>query len=153
MADKQTVLKEYRAAYEEFRASIDGLSEEQMTRPFMDTWSVREVIGHIGGWHDQMTTGYERMAAGQRPTPEGVDWSDVQGWNDRFAQEVAAGGAATLVADLDAKVNRFVAALSALPDDRFGDGKTVNRMAAGAGYEHFREHAEEIRAARAAGRL
>jgi hypothetical protein len=44
-------------------------------------------------------------------------------------------------------------ALEALPDDRFGEGKTVNRIAAGAGFEHFREHARDIEAALAAGKL
>jgi uncharacterized protein (TIGR03083 family) len=153
MSDKQQVIADCRAAYGEFRAAVEGLTEEQMIRPFMDGWGVREVVGHIAGWHDQMTLGFQRMAQGQRPTPEGVNWNDTQGFNDRFAREVAGRRAADLLAELDAKVTAMIAALEALPDDRFGEGKTANRMAAGAGYEHFREHAEQIRAARAEGRI
>jgi uncharacterized protein (TIGR03083 family) len=151
--DKQAVITDYRAAYSDFRTAIEGLTEEQMTAPFMDDWGVREVLGHVAGWHDQMALGLERMAQGMRPTPEGVDWSDVQGFNMRFAQDVRGSRASDLVHDLDGKVERFVAALQALPDDRFGEGKTGNRMAAAAGSEHFREHAVEIREARAAGKL
>lgn len=153
MSDKQRVINDYRAAYSEFRTAIEGLNEEQMMKPFLDGWSVREVVGHIGGWHDQMTTGLERMAQGQRPTPEGTDWNDVQGFNMRFAQEVSDSRPAALIQGLGGKVERFVGALQALPDDRFGEGKTVNRMAAGAGYEHFREHAQEITQARSSGEL
>lgn len=151
--DKQGVIADYRQAYSEFRMAVEGLTEEQMSSPFLDSWSVREVVGHIAGWHDQLATGLERMAQGQRPTPEGVDWSDVQGFNTRFAQDVSGRRPAELIQELDTRAQRFVSALQSLPDDRFGDGKTVNRMAAAAGYEHFREHANDIRAARQAGRL
>ena len=151
--DKQAVIADVQAAYSEFRSAIEGLTDEQLTKPFMEDWSVREVLGHVAGWHDQMALGLERMAQGQRPTPEGVDWSDVQGFNMRFAQDVRGSRVTDVVQDLDGKVQRFVAALQGLPDDRYGEGKTGNRMAAAAGYEHFREHAAEIREARAAGRL
>lgn len=153
MHDKQHIIADYQAAYSEFKQAIADLSEEQWTKPFMDDWSVREVVGHIAGWHEQLTIGYQRMAQGQRPTPEGVDWSDTQGFNMRFAQRVAGSNPSALLKDLDEKVQGFLQALQALPDDRFGEGKTANRMAAGAGYEHFREHAQEIRAARQSGRL
>ena len=153
MSDKQSVIDDYQAAYAEFRSSVDGLGEDQMERPFLDVWSVREVVGHIAGWHDQMTLGLQRMAQGQRPTPEGVDWGDTQGFNARFAQDVSGTSPSELLRRLDIKVHEFIAALQALPDDRFGEGKTVNRMAAGAGYEHFREHADDINQARAEGKL
>lgn len=153
MSDKQSVIAEYRAAYSAFRSTVEGLTETQMTIAFMDNWSVREVIGHIAGWHEQLGMGLERMAQGQRPSPEGVNWGDVQSFNDRFASEVRGKAAGDLLSQLDARTQQFIAALEALPDDRFGEGKTVNRMAAGAGYEHFREHADEIAAARSAGKL
>ncbi len=152
-ADKASVIADYRAAYAEFRAALDGLSDEQLERPFMDQWGLREVAAHIAGWHDQMATGLERMARGERPTPEGVDWSDVQVWNDRFAVQVNNRRAGDLLRLLDDQTRRFIAAMEALPEDRYGENKTANRIAANAGYEHFREHAEDIHQARAAGTL
>jgi uncharacterized protein (TIGR03083 family) len=153
VTDKEAVLQDYRAAYSEFRSAVEGLTEEQMEKPFLDNWSVREIVGHLAGWHDQMTLGLERMARGERPTPEGVDWSNIQAFNDRFARDVGDRRAADILRDLDSKVAVFEGALRALPDDRFGPNKTATRMAAGAGYEHLREHAEEIKQARAAGKL
>ncbi len=151
--DKQSVVQDVRAAYQEFQQSVQGLSEEQLTKPFMDGWGVREITGHVIGWQEQMTTGFERMANGERPTPEGVDWSDVQAWNDKFAAAVKDRQATELVQELDSRVENLITALQALPDDRFGEGKTTNRMAGAAAFEHMREHAAEIRAAREAGKL
>ena len=153
MSDKQTVIQDYRAAYSEFRMAVEGLTDEAMTKPFLDQWSVREVLGHIAGWHDKLTVGLQRVAQGQRPTPEGEDWSDIQGMNAGFAQGVTARRASDRIQQLDTKANEFVSALEALPDDRFGENKTLNRMAAGAGYHHFREHASQIKEARQTGKL
>ncbi len=152
-ADKAGVIAEYREAYAGFLAAVSGLSEEQLTRPFMDHWGVREIAAHIAGWHDQLTTGLQRMAQGLRPTPEGANWSEIQAWNDRFAMQASSGTAAAFLRTLDEQSRRFIAALEAVPDDRFGEGKTVNRLAADAGYEHLREHTADIREALAEGKL
>jgi hypothetical protein len=153
MYDKQSVINEYQSAYNTFKQAVSGLNEEQLTKQVFDQWSVREVVGHLAGWHEQMTQGLQRMAQGQRPVPEGENWNDVQGYNLRFAQRVQGQSVTQLLQQLDNQVQGFIQALQAIPDDRYGENKTVNRMAAGAGYEHFREHAEEIQAARSAGRL
>jgi hypothetical protein len=100
-----------------------------------------------------MTIGFERMAKGERPTPEGVNWGEGQVWNDKFAAGVQGRKVSDLMQELDGRVSTFIAALEALPDDRFGEGKTVNRMAETAGFGHFREHAPEIKAARESGAL
>jgi len=151
--DKQSVVQEIRDRYKEYMDAVEGLSEQQMTRPFLGTWGVREITGHIIGWQEQMTTGFERMARGERPTPEGVDWSDVQSWNDKFAAGLGSRTATELVQELDSRVENMIAALQALPDDRFGEGKTVNRMAQAAGWGHFEEHAPEVQQARQEGKL
>jgi len=151
--DKQAVIEEIRTAYQEYMDAVNGLSEEQRTKPFLGTWSVREITGHIIGWQEQMTTGFERMAKGERPTPEGVNWSDVQSWNDTFAAGLGNRTAGELIAELDSRVENMITALQSLPDDRFGEGKTVNRMAEAAGFGHFREHAPEITQARQSGEI
>lgn len=153
MSDKQTVVEQARAAYQQFMEAVKGLDEAALSKPFLDDWSVREIGGHLIGWLEQMTTGLERMARGERPSPEGVDWSDVQSWNNRFASSVAGRGVKELVNDLESRLERLIAAVQALPEDRFGENKTVNRMVDAAAIHHFKEHAEEIGAARGSGKL
>ncbi len=151
--DKQSVVQEIRDTYKEYMSAVQGLNDDQLVRPILGDWSVREITGHIIGWQEQMTTGFERMAKGERPAPEGVDWSDVQAWNDRFAAGVRDRSGSELIQELDSRVEAMIAAIDAVPDDRFGEGKTANRMAQAAGFGHFREHAPEIQEARQAGQL
>jgi hypothetical protein len=151
--DKQSVVQELRDAYKEYMGAVEGLNEEQLTKPFLGDWSVREITGHIIGWQEQMTTGFERMARGERPTPEGANWQETQAWNDKFAAGVQERTGTELVQELDGRVEQMIAAIQALPDDRFGEGKTANRMADGSGYGHLREHTPEIQQARQEGKL
>ncbi|MGE0543082.1 MAG: DinB family protein [Dehalococcoidia bacterium] len=151
--DKQVVVENIRSAYQEYMTAVDGLSDEQLTKPFLGTWSVREITGHIIGWQEQMTIGFERMAKGERPSPDGANWGDVQSWNDRFAAGLGNQTARQLIGELDGRVATMITALQALPDDRFGEGKTANRMAEASGFGHFREHAPEIKEARQSGQI
>jgi hypothetical protein len=151
--DKQAVVEEIRVGYKEYQDAIDGLSDDQLVKPFLGTWSVREITGHIIGWQEQMTIGFERMAKGERPSPEGANWGDVQAWNDRFAAGLGDRTAGELIQELDSRVETMTTALQTLPEDRFGEGKTANRMAETSGFGHFREHAPEIREARQSGQI
>ena len=69
--DKQSLLLELQAGFDELLAAVKGLDERAMTGVFYGTWSVKDILAHIAGWHHQMTGAMERMARGEKPTPEG----------------------------------------------------------------------------------
>ena len=148
MSDKATVLKNVETEYENLQKAVKGLSDSQMAEAWLDGWSVRDILGHVLGWESQMIIFLGRMANGERPVPEGVDYSDPDAWNAKFALEFAPIGGATVLAIWRQAHMNFVRAANALPEDRFGekDGKpkTANRMLADNGYEHYREHTAQI---------
>jgi len=142
--DKQTVLGELQRAFDEFLASVQGLDERAMSHVFYGAWSVKDIVAHVAGWQHTMTAAMERMARGEKPTPEGVDYSDADAWNARFAAAMHAQNATTVVADLQQSFANYRRAAQALPADRFGEGKTINRLLEGSGYGHYREHLPAI---------
>jgi hypothetical protein len=87
-----------------------------------------------------MTGALERMGRGERPTPEGVDYSDADAWNAKFAAAMTAQNASTVMADLQQSFANYLKAAKALPDDRFGEGKTVNKLLDASGSGHYKEH-------------
>ena len=146
--DKQTVLGELQAGFDQLLAAVAGLDEAAMSRVFYDRWSVKDIAAHIAGWQHTMTGAMERMARGEKPTPEGVDYSDADGWNARFASAMHAQNATTVVADLQQSFATYRRVAASLPDERFGEGKTVNRLLETSGYGHYREHIPAIQAYR-----
>jgi hypothetical protein len=151
--DKQTVLKDLQSGFDELLAAVKGLDDRTMDAVFYGTWNIKDILAHISGWHRLMTGAMERMARGEKPTPEGVDYSDADAWNARFAAAMRVQSAPTVVAGLQQSFANYKRAAQAIADDRYGEGKTINRLLEGSGYGHYREHLPEIKAfaAKAAG--
>jgi hypothetical protein len=148
----QQLTSELDAAYREFRQAVEGMSEEEFQRKFTadGKWGTKEIVAHLTGWHGQLASGFERMARGERPVPEGEDWNNPDPFNEVFAEHATGKTKDQVLHELDAAVNHFKEAAAKLPDDRFGEGKTANKLFDGAGISHFREHLEDVRQAAAA---
>jgi hypothetical protein len=91
-----------------------------------------------------MTGAMERIARGERPTPEGVDYSDADGWNAKFVSALRPQSASTVVAELQQSFANYIRAAKNVGDDRFGEGKTINRLLEASGSGHYREHLPAI---------
>ncbi len=150
MSTKQDLLNEAARQYKAFHETIHGLNEEHMTEVWLGTWSVRDIVAHIAGWHREMGPALERMARGERPVPEGVSYGDVDGWNEKFAAAKRHEPVADVLLDLDKSHEAFMHAAAQVPDDRFVEGKTAWKIVDGNSAHHYREHADQIRAWREA---
>ena len=150
MSNKQATLKLLDDEYQNLRRTIDGLDDNQLSRIWFGAWSVKDIVAHVAGWEREMTGALQRMARGERPTPEGVDYSDADAWNAKFSSAVRAIEPRTVIADWQQVHMNYVRAAQALPDDRFGESdgkpKTANRLIETSGFGHYREHAAPIRA-------
>ena len=142
--DKQATINEVQSGFTDLVAAVEALDEHAMDVVFYGTWSVKDILAHVAGWQHTMTAAMERMARGERPTPEGVDYGDADAWNRKFASAMRPQSATTVVADLKQSFANYLRAAKALPDDRFGEGKTINRMLEASGYGHYREHLPAI---------
>ena len=85
------------------------------------------------------------MARGERPVPEGQDWTAPDPYNATFAEYAKGKQRDQALHELENSLESFKAAAMKVPEDRYGEGKTANRIFEGAGIEHFKEHADAIR--------
>ena len=146
--DKAEVLQNVEAESQNLQEAVKGLDNDQMAETWLDGWSAKDILAHVLGWDREMIVFLERLARGERPAPEGVDYSDPNAWNAKFALEFAPISGSTVLAIWRQVHMNFLRAAKALPDDRFGekDGKpkTANRMLADNGYQHYQEHTAQI---------
>lgn len=150
MSTKEQLINELDEAHHEFRAAVEDLDEHTFETKWQDgRWGVREIVAHITGWHGKLASALERMARGEKPVPEGEDWSKPDEYNAVFAEHVKGKQQDEVMAELEHAVRSFKEAAMKVPDERYGEGKTANKLFDGAGIGHFREHAEAIRAWRA----
>jgi hypothetical protein len=148
MATKAEALDALDDGYRKFRGSIAALDDAAYAEPWLGTWNLSQCLAHMEGWYREMTAAIQRVGRGERPTPEGVDYSNADAWNEKFALEAKVGRAA-----LDAWDGAYLgyrAAAAALPDNLYGEdaekGRPLigNRLLQGAGIHHFEEHQPDL---------
>ena len=145
-APKDELLKEAAREYKAFHEALQGLNEEDMTELWFGTWSIRDIVAHISGWHREIGKALERIARGERPMPEGVSYDDVDAWNEKFAAAKRGEAVADVLLELDKTHQYFLHVAANVPAERFQPGKTAWKLVDGSSAHHYREHAAQIRA-------
>ncbi len=89
----------------------------------------------------------ERMARGERPWPDGSGhpYNEGDAWNARYVERWQTASPATVLEEMKASKEAYVAAVSHLPEERFQEGRTAQRLLREGCIDHYREHAGEIR--------
>ena len=97
MSDKSELIEGAETEFQALKRAIAGLSEADMREVWCGTWSVREILAHISGWHREMLPGVERLARGEKPFTAGVSYTDFDAWNAKFAAAKATWTTADIV--------------------------------------------------------
>lgn len=148
MAEKAEAIAELQAAHDRFRGGIADLPDAKYGETWLGAWNLSQLLAHMSGWYREITPGFARVARGERPTPEGVDYSDTETWNAKFAQNAKRGHAA--LDDWDEAYAGYLQAAQSLDpsfygtDPEKGRPKIGNRLLQGAGIGHFEEHQGEL---------
>jgi len=148
MTDKQTALHELENGYERFRAPLEHLDDPAFSEVWLGDWNLSQLLAHMAGWYREIAGAMERVARGERPTPEGVDYSNSDEWNAKFAKTAHAGRAA--LREFDEAYAAYVAAARALPENLYGvdpeRGRPLigNRLLQASGIGHFEEHQPQL---------
>lgn len=62
--DREGLLRDYRRMREEVLSAIDGLSDDLMTEPSLDGWSIKNHLAHLAVWDEIRASEVARVSAG-----------------------------------------------------------------------------------------
>jgi hypothetical protein len=130
--------------HQELRDLLKGIPADAMSRPWLGTWGVRDIVAHMSGWHREMVPALERLGRGEKPYPDGA-YDDFDAWNARFVAARAGASTEQILAELDSTHQDFLAAARKLGEEHFADGAPARGLIDGVGPGHYREHTEQIR--------
>ena len=142
---REKLLGELDEAFAGLQATCRDLPEARKRVVMQGTWSVKDILVHISGWHQEMAGALTRIANGERAVPEGVDYSSFDAWNARFVEAARATPVAEVEKELDNSFATFRQAVGVLPENRLIPGRTADRIVHEAGMDHYRHHAAQIR--------
>lgn len=122
-------------------SALDGVPAERLGEPgAVGAWSVKDVMGHVAFWDEQAVAAGERLLRGE-PAVE-VDWQEV---NEREAAAAAGRSAAEQRATMERAHGAVRGLLRGTPpaDPRF---LGLCGCLRGDTFEHYDEHAADVRA-------
>ena len=146
MATKEDLLKQAQEEFRAFKAALRGLDAARLTEVWLGTWSTKDILAHISGWHRELGPALDRMARGEKPIPEGKNYEDVDAWNSKFAEARKNASVSDVLKELDASHEDFMAQAAKVPEGRFVPGKTAYQIVDQTSVHHYKEHGDQIRA-------
>lgn len=132
-------------AAERVRASVDGLTDEQASRPAADGWSVKDQLTHMTFWHEMRFFEISRIARGGRAGFQETSEEGVKHLNEQNAANRRSLPLQQVIADLDFAREMVKQAVIAAPEDRL-DQSLYEEIGIEGGAAHEMEHAALITA-------
>ncbi len=144
LTDRARLLAEMEASRARFIQSIAGLSEDEMSRPEMDGWSVKDQLNHLVICDEFRFFEISRISRGGKPAFSGMSEEQTDFLNEMVATLRRDLPQAQIMADLEFAHAMVVEAVSSAPEEAldpvlYGDGYQVNGSV-----WHDIEHAETV---------
>lgn len=132
------VLQRIEASWRDFLAVLDDVPEERLEEPdAVGEWSVKNLFGHIAFWDDHSRDHLAATLAGQQQSYD--DWQELN-----EADHLARLGR-TLPEERTAMHQAHAALLDRLDDLPGLRGQVIDEAIKGGTYEHYDEHAVDLR--------
>jgi hypothetical protein len=146
MSEERGYIQDNDRERERLRALVDRLSEEELTRPVNEYWTVAGVLGHIAFWDARVLALSDKLEKGIPFSPDDNEPEDVDWINDAsrpLIHAVPPSSLALLALDL---AERTDAKVATLPPDRLWPTDPKSPIYASRA-SHRGEHLDDVEAA------
>jgi hypothetical protein len=151
---KDELIQKIESEWNSLQSSLDGLTEEQMHQPgVVGEWTIKDILAHITAWQTRLITTLFKAEKGFTPdTTEGG--KTVDQINEKFYRELKDRPFDQVWDDLDSSYHQVLSRLEVWKEKDLFDpnrfkwmkGEPFAAYIAGDSYEHYAEHAAQIRA-------
>ncbi len=137
------LLRRVDAGWADFRASAARFPSERMDEHLTeDGWTRKQMLFHIGVWHDLTTERLSKFFLSGNPVK--LD-SDTETINSRAARQAIGRTAGEILGDVEGTFNRLRRQLQRLTDQQLrANDAWVAEIVAGNTYEHYLEHTADV---------
>ena len=120
---KQQLLSKLELAWQQFKQSIDRLTESQMTEPgVIGDWSIKDILAHISTWEEEALKNLPIILNGGR-VPR---YKDLYGGLDAFNAQMTAQKSGLSLSEiglqLDTIHKQLLVYLDTIPEENFNPG-------------------------------
>jgi hypothetical protein len=128
------------------KESYAGLSDSQMSQPgVMDSWSAKDILGHITTWEEEALKNLPMLLVGQAPPRYSTLYGGLDAFNAQMSERKRGFSLLTVLAQLDEVHVRLIDYLQTVPQEQLAGDTRFRRRLRLDTYGHYRIHAEAIR--------
>lgn len=142
----EQVLARLDAAWQDFQASYEGLSDAELLRPGVTgDWSVRDIIAHVTWWEEEALKHLPLVRDGGRPPRYSVTYGGIDAFNALMTEKRGALPLAEVFRQQREVHARLIAYVRAAPEELFTRETRFRRRLRLDTYSHYPIHARAIR--------
>jgi len=142
---REELQADFSEADEQVRQAIAGLGEQDMVRPAIEVWSVKDHLIHMTVWHEFRFHEISRISRGGFPAHPPLSDEQVNTLNSLLVDWRRQLPTSQVLSDLDSARSLVIQAISNAPDQALRE-ENYGEVGLRGGAAHDREHAETIAA-------
>ncbi len=144
--EKQQLMNKLEQAWESFKESYAGLSDEQLVEPGVtENWSVKDIIAHVSGWEEEALKYLPGILQGIRPPRYSVVYGGIDAFNAQTIERKRSLPLSEVRKQLDETHYRLVEYIQSVPEEQFTSETRFRRRLRLDTYSHYPIHARAIR--------
>jgi hypothetical protein len=143
MGDRDQILASVDESRRKLLAAIEGLTDDQMMKPVVGDWSVKDLLAHVASYEEMALPDIERVARGDAPALAAFDLKRVDEYNAMIMSLRRHFSLDQARRELDIIRSSLLEAVSRLPDSALAEGQFARGFLQICAY-HDTEHTEDI---------
>jgi hypothetical protein len=144
--DKLRLMNKLNGAWNAFKESYAGLSDDAMLEPgITGDWSVKDIIAHVTWWEQEALIHLPVILEGGRPARYSVTYGGIDAFNALRLEQKRPLCLAEVLKQQEETHRRLIAYIQSVPEDQLTRETRFRRRIRLDTYGHYPEHGEAIR--------
>jgi len=143
--DNQQLLKRLEKAWAAIEESYDGLSDSQLTEPYViGNWSVKDILAHVTTWEEEALKYLPLIITGGRP-PRYIQYGGIDAFNAKMTEQKRGLALSDVMKQMDETHRRLIDYIRSVPEEHFTRETRFRHRLRLDTYSHYLMHAKAIR--------
>lgn len=144
--ERRRLLAELELERNQLIRNIETCRIRDIDRPFIDQWSLKDIVGHVATWEAEVTTAFRELREGHRPRLLDFDEGQIAHWNQDHVERKRDLNFWSVYEQMKGGRQRLLDELAQAPDEELSSDGSVYLRLAQSTIDHDREHWHQIAA-------
>ena len=142
--ERRRILVELERERNQLVRNIETCRIRDIERPFIDRWSLKDIVAHIASWEAEVVTAFRDLRDGQHPAIFDFDRSRIDAWNQDHVERMREVNFFGVMERLHGNRHRLSDEIAHVDDESIGAPSAPHNQLLRMLIEHDREHWREI---------